>query len=357
MSGRDGESDNGSSPAECGSDIVVPGTQVQLFMATLKAYSESCETSRLSVDNKCAEVNDSINDVRAALNGCRDMKEETRSMMDNTKAMKKTMDNQLRRGKEQLETLEVESAVIQKIAKKATAQCRECRESQERVASREAFICDYVGIVRESETLTRQQYTRTIYAATLAKEIVKLSLKAVESAVSLIENRAVTQSVTDRAPGDDMVDNSQAMGSGSIEILEKVRFLQNDVNDLERISKLLEDVSFLDETLRVANNEYPGLQTDLSSVNDARKHVLKCVRKVMPYDSEKYRSLAHYEREVVVETDRRLKATNRSGSQLLQGAMQTLRTTNVDSPGELPVEYATVITEEDPMDKDGGPSS
>lgn len=55
-----------------------------------------------------------------------------------------------------------------------------------------------------------------------------------ESALSLIENNPVAQSCTHRGTGDDMVDNSQAMGSARTELVHNVRFLQNDVNDLER---------------------------------------------------------------------------------------------------------------------------
>lgn len=153
--------------------------------------------------------------------------------------------------------------------------------------SREYFICDYADIVRESETLTRQQYTRTIYAATLGKEVLKLSLRAVESVLCIIHNSLPEQASAREGAGecDKMVDNLQSKASACTELFWKVRYLHHDVDDLERVTRTLENVRCLDETLPVSNDEFKGLQTYLCTVSDTRKHVESCVGKAIPYDS------------------------------------------------------------------------
>lgn len=49
-------------------------------------------------------------------------------------------------------------------------------------------------------------------------------------------------------------------------VLRRVRYLGSDVDDVERLATVMEDVKLLDETIRVANDDYEGVDVDISTV-------------------------------------------------------------------------------------------
>lgn len=171
--------------------MLVPSTPADTFLATLKSYSQSCDASCTAVQDKCEQFNEAQVTSRATVNDLREAERSAQSTMEQFKAMMNGMEDKLKRCKEQVKRVEKESAAVGVVANKVASQGAECRRNKERVDQREKFICDYVDIVRESETLMRQKYTRTIYAATLTKEVSKASLSALESTLSLIDRTMV----------------------------------------------------------------------------------------------------------------------------------------------------------------------
>lgn len=72
------------------------------------------------------------------------------------------------------------------------------------------------------------------------------------------------------------------------ELMDKVCSIRDDVSDVDRLSKVMENVSLLNETLRVANDEYEGFRMySEGGADDGRKRVeetsaegndIQCVR-------------------------------------------------------------------------------
>lgn len=89
------------------------------------------------------------------------------------------------------------------------------------------------------------------------------SLEALEASLSLLQQTKLGRNRSDvymseqnvAAMNIDDTTLSTALGAVISGLLRKVRILRNDVEDLERCAKVLEDVGFLDDALRVASGE------------------------------------------------------------------------------------------------------
>lgn len=110
-----------------------------------------------------------------------------------------SMEEHVKRVMEQVEVHKAEVLVIQKLSKEASQQLGDCVQRKVWMERREHFISDYVDVVRESEDLCRRQYTKSIYAATVCKEVAKCALSALEVSLTMLESlRAMKcKSVTD----------------------------------------------------------------------------------------------------------------------------------------------------------------
>lgn len=141
-----------------------------------------------------------------------------------------------------------------------------------------------------------------------------------------------------------MVDTSKKTLPSSIlgelsDIIVNITHLQNDVSDFDRLSKVMEQVGFLDETLNVATHRFDAISIHDASMEAYRQRVEQTVRESMPYNAAEHKSVAVYEGKVAIEIERRLKSTSRSGSTLLAAAVDTLKTNGVKFPGMLPKQY------------------
>lgn len=63
----------------------------------------------------------------------------------------------------------------------------------------------------------------------------------------------------------------------------------------------------------------------------------------MPFDENVHTSTSHYEREVVKETARRMRATDENSNMLLSGVLQNLKRSGVTESGMLPKEVTEVF--------------
>lgn len=298
-----------------------------------------------------AQVTEEQEKTARLLAECQGLKDHSTAAVQKMNTLVKIMEKHAKQGTEQVEKHEAEVVVIQKLSKKASQQFRDCAQREARMERREHFICDYVDVVRESEDLSLRQYIKTLYAATVCKEVAKSTFSALESSLTMFQSVQAMKCDRGTAVMADTSDVHSGIQEACKELLQKVRYLLHDVDDVDRITKTLDSVSFLDETLRVANDEHGSLSTESYSLS-ALRTVEKQVREVMPYRRDKYNSLAHYEREVVVQTEKRLKATTRHESQLLSASVHTLKKAGAPSPGELPKEPEVVVLNDDEMEKD-----
>lgn len=109
----------------------------------------------------------------------------------------------------------MESAVVRNLSSKISKQTEECRGILSRVERKEGMVCDYVDIVRESNALTRQQYTATIYTSTLCKEITKASLSVLEAALCILHDVHTDKSIGAQR-NDDMADSVEPQGGFNV---------------------------------------------------------------------------------------------------------------------------------------------
>lgn len=194
-------------------------------------------------------------DVSDTLRECEEMNSESKGPLNKLTRLSKNIEKQLRRGNEEVDSVEVENAVVRNLSKKISKENGESRQIISRVERRERMICDYVDIVRESETLTRQQYTRAIYVVTLCKEMTKASLSALEAGVSMLHD-VRCEKCRYGPSNDNMADTTEpqsGIDAACIDVLKIVRNLRSDVDEMDLLVKVMKDARFLDETLQVSN--------------------------------------------------------------------------------------------------------
>lgn len=68
---------------------------------------------------------------------------------------------------------------------------------------------------------------------------------------------------------------------------------------MNRLVEIMDTVGLLDNPLRVVSGEVPGVNLDVSTVQEKKKNIDSLVRAAIPYDEDKYASNVKYERSVV----------------------------------------------------------
>lgn len=152
---------------------------------------------------RCQPVDRQLGEVTDILRECKEAKEASTSVCKNMERKYQNLNSEVKEWSEERESLESETSVLGKLLKKATSRCKECREINSRMEARETMTCDFVDIVRKSEGLTRQQYIRTIYAATLTEEVSMALLTALEQSLQYFtvswnereENKPLSQEI------------------------------------------------------------------------------------------------------------------------------------------------------------------
>lgn len=277
----------------------------------------------------------------------------------------KRLDKVLEKIEEERKELQKEKAVVEELVENAGEHCRETRRILSRVEVKENMICSYAEIVRESENLTGLQYKRAFYASTLCKELTKSALGTMDGALTLLKRvRNMKVSIAENGNGDgnenlnevtvvhtdnwkeESDDEGKALDSIISELLETVRFLRIDVSDMKRSAKVLEDVGFLDDNLRIKSGEFAdcsSLCIDRTEPEQKRSRARNLVRIAMPYEDSRYGSKSEYEHSVILETSRQMKLSDRNRSSLLTGVVQTLKDSTVDSGGAVLKKFRQVF--------------
>lgn len=210
-------------------------------------------------------------------------------------------------------SLDKEKTVVESLVEWAAELCRETRRMTSRVELKESMVCSYAEVVREAEMTTGMQYRRALYANTLCKAIAKSALQSLESALILVKTIiSVKLSVVDQDEDDAMdstdyiSDTRLGLESAFTELLESVRFLRDDVENVERTAKILEDVGWIDDSVRIANGEFGDLCLDNKQTIQKRSRITSLLRTAMPYEGSRYASKAEYERTVIRKSARRV---------------------------------------------------
>lgn len=99
----------------------------------------------------------------------------------------KKMDDMYNRNCEAIKGVKKDRETVERLISNARESCREGRRILGRMGTKESFSCSFVDIVKQAETLTRFQYTRSVYAGTMCTEIAKGFLGALETTLKLME--------------------------------------------------------------------------------------------------------------------------------------------------------------------------
>lgn len=116
-------------------------------------------------------------------------------------------------------------------------------------------------MVKKTEEETRQQYTRTIYAATICIQINFTALKTLEGTLNLlhavhaVSNKGNRKDGTDGTTDEGISDGKYRIGVEISWLVEVVRNLQLDLDHLDRTVQVLEEVSVLNEAVSVTTTE------------------------------------------------------------------------------------------------------
>lgn len=141
----------------------VAAGEVDKFLSTLKEYSDKCETNRNAMEQAMKE-------------GQRRLAEHEKACAGYARTIESTLKNMEDMYKKQcveIKGVKSDREVMEKLVSKASECCREGRRIIGRMDIKENFLCSFVDIVKQSETMTRFQYTRFVYAGTMCKEIAK----------------------------------------------------------------------------------------------------------------------------------------------------------------------------------------
>lgn len=222
----------------------------------------------------------------------------------------------------------------------------------DRMDNKESFVCTFVDIVKESERMCRQLYTRTVYYCTICREVAGSAIKTLEGTMRLLQT-ILANSDMERSGCDDMTDgasggiNTNNYKSGTEEVLRdllfKTRCLKSDVDNMDQAAQLMDDVRLLDTSLRVSTGEVQGNCMDCDHVVDSRKRMEALVRRGMQYDETKQRSVSELDQLVLKKTERRLKATAMEGSNVVAGVVSMLKKNGVQNPGTVPTETEDML--------------
>lgn len=239
--------------------------------------------------------------------------------------MGKQADDKLKLMDEQGKSLTKEHSALNRIVEKASDDIDDCNRAVKRASGHERVVRSGVDVVKKTEVQIKQQYRRSIFATSVCRQITMLALKTLESTLRLLQSihsSAVTGKVEHAA---DMADvnlsggcapgSSTSHGTSAdlkekiITVLESVRNLMLDLDDIDRTVTVLDDVSLLDEAIKAASDDPHVFTSQYEKTVLLRKEVEHNVRASMPFDRVTYSTLVNYEAHVVAEVSKRMKAT------------------------------------------------
>lgn len=255
-------------------EVTVPTSQVKMFLGTLKGYTNQCVESGASLQQI-------LEDARVMVEFQKKQQEffEVRVKNENesSEARKKKMVTDMKNLHEDILSVQEKQVVdmgtlrkelkrldtVAKVAGNAGANGASIWRTMERVENKEAFVCTFVDIVKQSVEMSRVLYTRTVYASTICREVASSALNALECTMRPLQS--INGRVKDTGSTyDDMTDgisvNNSNSGTEAVlkDILFKTRYLQTDMHKLlnmDQAAKLMDDVRLLDTSLRVAAGE------------------------------------------------------------------------------------------------------
>lgn len=192
-----------------GSSMIVPSSQMNNFLSTLKQYSDTCASNRKLIDEKVKGCMSRMDKHDAAC------KEHSARMEENVNKMESMWKKQ----RDAIAELKVECEKADNMVSKLGEYSREMKRIIGSMEVKESFVCSFVDIVKQAETMTLFQYTRSVYAGTICKEATKCALSALEAALKLLESSpsiAASSSSNNRGGQDgDMVDDVSTVPASS----------------------------------------------------------------------------------------------------------------------------------------------
>lgn len=339
-------------------DMSVPADQVDNFLKKLREYAEACARSKADANSaldQCsqwkAEACAAVEKSKAEVKRCQELRdfcaEERRNMAECSLTVVKEMRVMDDKTKKHDVDMNENRRDVGNLVDQATDICNDCKRAASRVDIKERFVQSYADVAKSTETEIKHQYTRTIYAASISRQIAFSSLKAMEGTLNMLHAvHSLSQRSQEKVSSTAMVDNevpdsSDKTSAEKLEgdiatALESVRALQLDVHNLERTVRVLDQISMLNETVTAACTDPAAFTQGVESLEYKRKQIELLVRQAMPFDRTTYVTVANYEAFILEQVSRRLQSTTLNGSALLEGVIQSLKHDGVTAPGMLP---------------------
>lgn len=101
--------------------------------------------------------------------------------------IKKALIEALQDIKKELAALSNENELVERLLEKAAELRRDTQGMTGSVTMKDNFVCSYTDIISESEVSTVRQYRRTFHSSTLFKQVAKILLEALDSALTLVK--------------------------------------------------------------------------------------------------------------------------------------------------------------------------
>lgn len=347
------------------SDMVVSGAEVQKFMHTLKSFSESCSHSKTEVISAKKSVLEAVTTCEAAATECGNAKDAVSTTASDATiqlgevgaSLKTEVMTQCARLKDEMhrEGEKIKKKLVDEASKirkerhwleAAVSQAQSLLREQKRIANKvednEGFVCSFVEVVKNAEALSRQHYSRSLYAASVSREMNKNALQTLASTLELLQTmvKFMKKCGEDDMSDDKPSDSDECSIQGRImDAIESVRTLQADSDDMSRVVQILDQVSLLDNSLKVLNGDMNGMCVGDDERAARRKQIEKAVRRSMPFNVTQHKNVAAYEREVMSEVSKGMSSTDVVGSSLLTSVLTCLEKDGVERRGQIPPVY------------------
>lgn len=342
---KDGTEERRASNAK---EMIVPRSQADTFQRTLKSYADACAHSRKDVEALHADITKLSEKTKEC---CEDTLRDMRELLCDARAVQEGH-------KEQVEQFKEEIARVEQLSQRAGEYYRDTAEALNRIETKEQFICSFVDVVKQTERLTRRQYTRSVYAGAICKEVTVASLSTLEAVLKAVKHICEMKANVRRHDVPEACESSDSVSGCDIDdILFRTRYLMTDVDNMDRSAEIMDNVSLIDKSLQVATGEVVDMLLDCQDLTEKRRNMERTVRKDMSADRSKYRTAVEFDRAVMEETEQRMKATGTTGSIILSSVVSTLRRSGVATPGTLPENCVENEESEDPemeIDDDDG---
>lgn len=142
-----------------GNDVLVPGHQVQMFLRSLKEYSDPCTQSR-------KEVLEALRDVKVHASRCEECATSCKATKKN---MDEQLDERLKGLDEKGQCLPTEMVAMKRMADKAADDITDCKLVASRVAGHEKFVRSVVEVFKTTASDIKRKNTRSIYATSVCR--------------------------------------------------------------------------------------------------------------------------------------------------------------------------------------------